>query len=161
MSLEKLQPIVDEVYQLIILDDTVEKESLLKLVIEALGKEQYINSIKSTLDEIFADKKIDANDIPNMMLLSIQVNNILPDLLGLTKSITALQVKYIVYGSVYNYIKENKNDFFDGLSVDAFRIAFSSMWKLIEINPKNLILESKKRCGCCNDTPVKSSEPIV
>ncbi len=171
MSADALQPILDEVGKLITLDgnDDNVKQTLLKLVSDALSKEQYINSIKSKLDEILKDKTIDASDIPNIMILSIQVNNILPQLLGLTTSIQAAHVKYIVYGSIIYYIKKNKPEFFAdaaNMTIDVFRMVFSGMWKLLEINPETIALAgkaaAKNLCGlCCGETPVKTREPVA
>lgn len=165
--MEKLQPVIEEVNQMISLDGLGEstKKELLSIISDALSKKEYVESIKSRLDEILADKKLDASDIPNMMILSIQVNNMLPQLLGLTSSIKSAHVKYIVYGSVYYYIRENKPNFFTEakIPVEVFRLVFSSMWKLVEFNPDSAILVGQKLCGwCCGGTPVKSSsEPTA
>jgi hypothetical protein len=154
--MEKLQPTIDEVHKMMDIDglDEVAKKDLTKLVTDALSTKQYIDSIKNTIETILQDKKIDTGDISSMILLSLQVSNTLPRLLGLKNAVSTLQVKYIIYGSVYFYIKEYKPTFFaeSGLTEDMFKIMFLGMWKLVELTPDSIELIKEKMsglCGCC------------
>ena len=155
MSLEKLQPTITEVQKMMDIDgkDEAEKKDLTKLITDVLSMEQYVNSIKTSIETILQDKQIDAADISTMILLSLQVSNTLPRLLGLKNSVSTSQVKYIIYGSVYFYVKEYKPTFFSeaGMTEDMFKLMFLGMWKLVEVKPENvqLMTEKLKLFSCC------------
>lgn len=154
MSLEKLQPTIIEVQKIMDIDgcDEAAKKDLTKLITDALSMEQYVNSIKTSIETILQDKTIDAADISTMILLSLQVSNTLPKLLGLKKSVSTSQVKYIIYGSVYFYVKEYKPTFFAeaGMTEDMFKLMFLGMWKLVEVKPESVeFINDKLFSWCC------------
>jgi hypothetical protein len=162
---QKLQLTINQTEKLIVEDgnNQGDKEKLLKLINEALNKKEYIDSIKSTLESILADKKLDISDLSKMMILSIQVNKLLPELVSLLTSLVVSKVKYIVFASIFYYISEYQSDFFEkaGMTIDVFRVLFSSLWNLVEVDPQDVKIKSKKLCLlCCGGEEVKSNEPV-
>ena len=154
MSLEKLQPTITEVQKMMDIDgkDEAAKKDLTKLITDALSLEQYVNSIKTTIETILQDKTIDTADISTMILLTLQVSNTLPRLLGLKNSVSTSQVKYIIYGSIYFYVKEYKPTFFTeaGITEDMFKLMFLGMWKLVEVKPESVeLIKDKLSSWCC------------
>ena len=154
MSLGKLQLTINEVQKMMDIDGNDEdaKKDLIKLITDALSLEQYVNSIKSSIETILQDKTIDAADISTMILLALQVSNTLPRLLGLKNSVSTSQVKYIIYGSLYFYVKEYKPSFFSesGMTEDIFKLMFLGMWKLVEVKPESVqMMMTEKLSWCC------------
>jgi hypothetical protein len=164
MASQKVQQVLDEV-RLMMAEDNVDssvKNGLENLVKKTLSLNTYLNAIKGNLDAILKDKKVDSKDVPKMILLSMQVNRMLPRLLGLSKPLSSLQVKYVIYGTVYFYIADKQDEFFtDGMTVELFRSFFSAAWELVEFDPKELIGAVKGMCAsCCGGDDVKANEPL-
>ena len=154
----------DEITEIMMLDgyDEFKKEKLILLVKQILSTKTYINSIQKDLDKIFEDKKITADDIPRMMMISLKLNNLLSQSMRLKSKINLSQMKYILYSVLYCYILNKQPEFFNELSITGFRLLFNNLWILLEINPNEIKVVKKCSAWCCSNSDVKESrhEPI-
>jgi len=127
-----------------------EKDDAMHLVMKLLSISKFFDLVKADLDKIFADGKVDSNDIPRIITLMLKLNNNLPRLLNLKHKLSMSQVKYVVYGSLLYYIFNYQPSFFNGeLNVDAFRLLFTNLWSLVEIDPNTIQDLKEALSGCC------------
>lgn len=160
------ESVEDEITEMMMLDgyDESKKQKLIGLAKQVLITKAYVDSIRNDLDKIFEDKKITADDIPRMMAISLKLNKILSHSMQLKTKINVSQMKYILYSVLYCYILNKQPEFFDGLSIAEFRLLFSSLWILLEIDPNQLKVATKKCFSwCCGESDVKDSnnEPVT
>lgn len=155
----------DEITEMMMLDgyDGSKKEKIISLAKQVLTTKTYIDTIQKDLDKIFEDKKVTADDVSRMMMISLKLNNLLSQSMRLKKKIELSQMKYILYSVLYCYILNKQPDFFNELSVVEFRLLFNSLWVLLEIDPNQIKVAAKKcTAWCCGKSDVKetSHEPV-
>jgi hypothetical protein len=148
-----------EVKELMDLDNYDENKriNLIQVVKQCITTEKYMESIKKDMDKIFEDKKITNSDVPKMIIVSIKLNNVLASSLNISQKLETSQMKYIVYAVLYLYIIASiQSEFFEEVSLDEFRLLFSNMWSLIEIDPETVKLaKAKFSAFCCSKSAVK------
>jgi hypothetical protein len=149
--------IILEVEELILFDNYNNKEQIFDLIKKIFSSQNYFEFVKSDFDKILEDKKIDSKDISKMMIVVVKLNNILPKLLNLNEKISIDKIKYIFYATLYLYIIKYQKEFFNNVGISEFRLLYSSLWNLIEINPELLNVSNEKITGilCCKNTNVK------
>jgi hypothetical protein len=158
------ESIILEINELMVLDDydTSKKEEALNLIKKVLNIKTYFESVKNDFDKILEDKKIDSKDISKMMIVMIKLNNLLPKLLNLKEKISIDKMKYIFYATIYFYIIQYQPEFFNELQLDEFRLLYSNLWNLVEINPETVKVAAKKFSGfgCCGKSDIREqNEP--
>lgn len=111
---------------------------------------EYIDLVSVDLDAILADKKIDHNDIPRMIMVVLKLNKALPKLLNLKNHMSLGTLKYLLFGTTYYYVLRKQKDLFELIKNDEFRVLFSTLWHLVEFQPPSLS-EVVKKCSlfCC------------
>lgn len=153
------ESIISEINELMLLDDydTSKKEESLNLINRVLNVKTYFESIKNDFDKILEDKKIDSKDISKMMIVMIKLNNLLPKLLNLKEKISIDKMKYIFYATIYFYIIQYQPEFFSALQLDEFRLLYSNLWNLVEIDPETVKVAAKKIGGfsCCGKSDIR------
>merc|ERR1711862_807782 len=117
-----------------LLDEDV-KQDILALVKTVLGMKEYIEIVSVDLDAILADKKIDHNDIPRMIMVILKLNKILPRLLKLKNQISMTSLKYLLFGTIYHYVSRKKMELFEQTKNEEFRMIYSTLWQLVEFQP--------------------------
>jgi hypothetical protein len=152
--------VISEVEEFILFDSYNKKEEILDLIKKILSSQKYFESIKADFDKILEDKKINSKDISKMMIVVMKLNNILPKLLNIKEKISIDKIKYIFYATLYLYIIKYQKEFLNDIGIDEFRLLYSSLWNLIEINPEIVKVSIKKISGfcCCDIVEVKESK---
>jgi hypothetical protein len=140
----------DELSELMLIDGFAGKDKVTSLIRQIFSTKTYIEIVKKDLDKILEDKKIDQNDIPKIMILILKAKNIIPNVTNIKETISTDQMKYIVYATMYTYLKQYCADIFKEMQPEAFRLLFSSMWDLVKINPETINLIKEKIGGCCS-----------
>ncbi len=156
--------IIQEVSEIILIDDYSKNDEVLLLIKKILNSVEYLEMIKKDFDKILEDKKIDSKDIPKMITIMIKLNNLIPKLTGIKEKISIDKMKYIFYATLYFYIIKYQVDFFDTFGIDEFRLLYSNLWNLVEINPDTVKVAAKKMSGffCCGGSEIKeSNEPVL
>jgi hypothetical protein len=157
--------VLSEVRELMIFDGVDEEKSkdVEILIKKVIFTKIYVESIKKDFDKILEDKKIDERDISRLMMIMIKLNNILPKMLNLKEKIKVEKMKYIFYSILFGYIRQYQNEFFIDINIFEFRLLYSNLWSLVEIDPETVKVTKKKIFSlCCSEeNEVKEqNEPI-
>lgn len=129
--------------------DENKKQEILNFVKNVLGMKEYIDLVNSDLNAILADKKIDQNDIPRMILVVLKLHSALPSLMKLKNQISIQTLKYLFFGTIYYYVSNKKTELFDVIKSDEFRLIFTTLWQLVEFQPPGLTEIIDKFSCCC------------
>jgi hypothetical protein len=125
------------------------KQEILEFVEKVLKMKPYIDLVGIDLSAILADKKIDQNDVPKMLIVILKINKMLPNLLKLKNQIPMEALKYLLFGTIYHYVLTKQKELFESIKNEEFRILFSALWQLVEYRPPTLTDVVEKVSGCC------------
>lgn len=127
------------------------KQEVLNFVKNVLGTKEYVDLVSTDLDAILADKKIDHNDIPRMIMVVLKLSKALPQILKLKNGISMTTLKYLFFGTIYDYASKKENELLNQTKNDEFRLLFTTLWHLVEFNPPTLdeVVQKTTAAFCC------------
>lgn len=131
-----------------------------------LSNDDFCKEYIATLDCYFNRQNLQIVDLPQI-ILGMQRNVIshFGDVLNLYHTIQPEDMKYILYGLLYDYIMKFHPDFIDGKLVE-FRLEFNNVFELIMTSKKQFKVKNKiftrffHWLCCCTAMKTKESEPI-
>jgi hypothetical protein len=153
-----LQVIYEEVSKLMN-DDGYEKSTAVLTILKILlNTKEYSDMLKTQVNEIKKDNKIDTKDFPSLFVILTESKDFISDTLNdstiVKSSINGESLKYIIYGSMYYALLETNTD---KETTDMLMGMFLPLWKILKINPDKIANEAQslfKRlqncCDCCS-----------
>jgi|SaaInlStandDraft_4_1057021.scaffolds.fasta_scaffold05921_4 hypothetical protein len=153
-----LQVIYDEVSKLMSEDGYEKSTAVLTILKILLNTKEYSDMLKTQVNEIKKDNKIDTKDFPSLFVILTESKDFISDTLNdstiVKSSINGESLKYIIYGSMYYALLETNTD---KETTDMLMGMFLPLWKILKINPDKIANEAQslfKRlqncCDCCS-----------
>lgn len=113
-----------------------------------LNSQDYINMIKSEINSMIKDKKIDLNDYPKLLVVITESNSYIEKMqqqAAIVKSDFDIDaMKYIIFAVIYFGLLVGN---VDESSIDNFKIMYPTLWKLLKVNPNKIAKQSKSLFG--------------
>lgn len=140
--------------------DVSKRTMIITAINTAVTSSDYINSIKKDINQIKADGKFDANDLPSVFSIIFRSQKFLATTLKngmiVTSNFDSGSMKYVVYGIIH-FVMLTQN--IDQSIIDQLTTAYTPLWELVAINPKDLLIKVDScwrtvfpccfACGCC------------
>jgi len=136
-----LQVIYDEVSKLMSEDGYEKSTAVLTILKILLNTKEYSDMLKTQVNEIKKDNKIDTKDFPSLFVILTESKDFISDTLNdstiVKSSINGESLKYIIYGSMYYALLETNTD---KETTDMLMGMFLPLWKILKIELLLLLL---------------------
>ena len=108
-----------------------------------LNTKDYITHIKYEVDNIERDDKFNQNDIPEILKIIIETNNLKNSTIQLKTLVTQTNMKYIIYGLLVQFVTF-KDQSETELFLNALPVVYPGLWILVSISVNGI-----KSIKCC------------
>lgn len=109
-----------------------------------LDNNDYMNTIKLSLDSIFKIQNFDNSDFSRLLLAIIEVNK----KVSYYKELSENRMKYVIYAVLYSYLINNQHDFVNLEGITKIRISYFNSIELALLVPQTMKI-AKETCLSC------------
>ena len=119
------------------------QQPVLNALTTFLNSSSYTNIVSVAIKNQKQSDVVSIATIPSLINIIVSCTT----LIDFSKTLQTTDMKYIIYGILYNFIQAEDDQFFDEINIDVFRKLYCGVFDVLLLSPK-IITIAKSSCGC-------------